>query len=120
MQIKKEITNPHVLAKAIEKRFGAWPSMATCKGEVTIKPIADIKDDDILKFIIDWAETRTDDEEIAEEQERQEEEKFLKVLAKVIKKDAKTSLLTTEASAKIDIIEGKKANGKSSGNADSN
>lgn len=108
MKIKKTIKNPYVLKKKLISTFGNDFTFITSvssdenAGFIEFKNLPDIIDQQLLQsYIQDWAETKTDDEEIAEEQELSEEKKLFLKIAKAFKPSALEQILKPEALQKL-------------------
>lgn len=83
MKINKKIDNPHVLYLAMEAEFGKPIGFSGDDTGITLYE----ESEEVKEFIENWTETRTDEEQVDEENEAKELEKFLKMLNKDEVKD---------------------------------
>ena len=102
MIIQKQINNPHVLLKKLRKHLGAEIGFSTGGGKIEFHNLPDIVDREQLRqFILDWAEEKTDSEEIAEEQGLSEEKKLFLQIASAFKPTALEQILKPGALTKL-------------------
>ena len=102
MKIEKQINNPHVLLKKLKKQFGFNAGFSTGNGKIEFQDLPDTVNKETLKqFILDWAEEKTDSEEIAEEQGLSEEKKLFLQIASAFKPTALEQILKPGALTKL-------------------
>ena len=102
MKIKKYIHNPHVLLKKLKQQFDFDAEFSTTIEDIEFHNLpAEIDADAVKSFVKQWAETKTDQEEIEEQQELSEKKKLFLQIAKAFKPAALEQILKPEALAKL-------------------